>query len=80
MLAGSRGALVNNPCQWLKGLRKHPAESPPILLREYVLILSSPIGKAAKGRNRKDSTVFLERGRCQQSRMEGGNVNFIEQG
>jgi hypothetical protein len=56
MLAGSRGAFVNTPCQWLKLQRKHPAESPPVLLREYVLILS-PIGKAAKGRSRKDSTV-----------------------
>lgn len=78
MLAGSRGAFVNTPCQWLKGLRKHPAESPPTLLREYVLILSSLIGKAAKGRSRKDSTVFLERVRYQQSGMGEKNVNFIE--
>lgn len=48
MLAGSRGAFVNTPCQRLREPWKHPAESPPILLREYVLILSSPIGKAAK--------------------------------
>ena len=58
-------------------LRKHPAESPPVLFREYVLILSF-IGKAAKGRNKKDSPVFLERVRCQQSGMEKKNVNFIE--
>ena len=68
---------MNTPCQWLKGLRKHPAESPPGLLREYVLILTS-IGKAAKGRSKKDRTVFLERVRCQQSGIEKKNVNFVE--
>lgn len=50
MLAGSRKAFVNTPWKGLKELRKHPAESLPILLRKLVLILSSPIRKAAKVR------------------------------
>lgn len=73
-----QGCLCEYSLPAAEGTKEAPCWVPPVLLREYMLILSSPLGKAAKGRSRKGSTVFLERVRCQQSEMEEKNAKFVE--